>query len=128
MCLAIVHSKNKPLTVGYKVMTRHNNGDLTGEYRAMSKVRPLNRWLYSDGYGYESHILASDNISWYVNGWHIFRKKKVAMRYTARRGWRTSEDCVVVRVKVRRIVASGLDIMGNEVVVSKQILITGEVA
>ena len=122
MCLAIVHKDNKPLTVGYKVMSRMKDGSLTGLYMSQSFSRPLRRWLHSRDYRTSCCILASD-YKWYESGWHIYRKKKDADRSHKRSSYRDTSQAVV-RVRVRNIVASGLSTLGEEVVVAKQILIT----
>ena len=139
MCLDSVHKENRPLSVGYKVMGRLFGGSLGGEFRYPTKARPMKRWLHADEY---SNIIPSQDLieatsgEAYKSGWHIFRKKKDALNYMKRSQCGVNlvrikvqayDVRILVRVKVRDIVASGLDSMGREIVVAKRILITGEV-
>ena len=124
MCLAKVHDKNKKLSVGYKVMVKRDNGSLVGQFRKPYLPRPLGKWLHSDDYEPEG-MIESHYSKPYRNGWHIYSKKCVAEKNLEHSGY--SEESVVVRVRVRDIVASGTDFYYEEVVVAKQILITGEV-
>ena len=124
MCLAIVDSENKKLSIGYKAMVKHSDGSLSGEYRMKALRRPLGEWLHSKNYDRECTIESSDGGS-YECGWHIYCKKKDAERERDCSYYR--DATVVVRVRVRDIVASGSGLHGDDVVVSKQILITGEV-
>lgn len=116
MCLASVDAvtQHKKKRVGYKVMERHGD-TFDGRYHGMETM-VIGREYTS----YGRRMISSRHVE-YKSGYHIYLSKAFAM------GFVRSMGGVVVKVKFRKVVASGMEEGTIPTIIAKHMTILEEI-
>ena len=130
MCLGQLAKFDIPLDkkgvgVGWKIFKkRWRDGKLVGEFYN-STVLLKNRWL--DEQDFRMGAFKNKNYkrieSRYPFGWHIFLKRKDAKEWGGIEG---DSSRIILKVKFRRVVATGYQGNNRAIVVAKELLIPNE--
>lgn len=106
MCITLWYGKPFPVLkdskgrlYGWKVFRQTQSGKLYGEYCGTNTVRPRGKWLKVDDYSpLPEEMESAARIYNYIAGWHVFTKRREAIRYGGANSYNR-----IVKVLVRKV-------------------------